>query len=61
MLSSLSINAQTEEGTTIVTQDFETWSKLGLKYKPHEKFTIGIDQGFRFNHNSTIADQILTD
>ena len=54
-------NAQTEEGTTIVTQDLETWTKLGLKFKAHEKVSIGLDQGFRFNKNSSILDQMFTE
>lgn len=53
--------AQTEEGTTIVTQDLESWSKIGFKFKPHKKFSIGLDQGFRFNKNSTILDQMFTE
>ncbi len=54
-------HGQTEEGTIVVTQDLETWSKVGLKYKPHKKFTIGLDQGFRFKKNSSTLDQLLTD
>ena len=58
---SLIANAQTEEGTTIVTQDLETWTKIGLKFKAHENFSLGLDQGFRFNKNSTILDQMFTE
>jgi len=54
-------NAQTEDGTIVVTQDIETWSKVGLKFRPHKKFVLGLDQGFRFNKNSTLLDQLLTD
>jgi hypothetical protein len=60
IILSFSSFSQTEEGTTIVTQDFETWSKLGFKYIAHEKFTIGLNQGFRFNENSSTLDQSLT-
>jgi hypothetical protein len=60
IILSFSSFSQTEEGTTIVTQDLETWYKVGLKYEAHEKFTIGLHQGFRFNTNSTLLDQVLT-
>jgi len=54
------IIAQQEKGTTIVTQDLESWSKIGFKFKAHKKFSIGLDQGFRFNKNSTTMDQMFT-
>lgn len=57
----LSRSMAQEEGTTIVTSDLETWSKVGLKFKVHKKFTIQLDQGLRLNNNSTIADQYFTD
>jgi len=61
LLVTIYVNAQTEDGTIVVTQDIETWSKVGLKFRPHKKFTLGLDQGFRFNKNSTLLDQLLTD
>jgi hypothetical protein len=58
---SVGTNAQTEAGTTIVTQDLESWTKIGLKLKTNKKFNIGLDQGFRFNKNSIILDQMFTE
>lgn len=59
LLFSTSLHAQ--DGYTVVTQDLETWSSIGLKIKPHKKFNIGLEQGFRFNQNSSVTDQILTE
>lgn len=61
LILSTGVYSQTEDGTLVVTQDLETWTKVGLKYKPYKKFTLGLDQGFRFNTNSTRLDQALTD
>ena len=61
LMSSVFVNAQTEEGTTIVTSDLETWSKVGLKFKPHKKFTLELNQGLRLNKNTTIVDQYFTE
>lgn len=50
-----------QDGYTVVTQDFESWNSIGLKFKPNKKFNIGLEQGLRLNHNASIVDQVLTD
>jgi hypothetical protein len=50
-----------QDGTTIVTQDLETWTSIGIKYKPTKKITFGLNQELRINQNSTLIDQIFTD
>ena len=50
-----------QDGTTIVTQDLESWTSIGIKYKPDKKITFGLDQNLRLNHNSTIVDQTFTE
>jgi len=50
-----------QDGYYKTTRDLETWTTLSLKVKPFKKFSFGLDQGFRFNYNSTILDQALTD
>jgi len=57
----VSFISYSQEGTTIVTQDLETWSKLGLKIKPVDWLGIRVNQGFRFNRNSTQLDQMFTE
>lgn len=46
---------------TYVSQDFESWNSLQLKYKFNKKFSIGLEQGIRLNQNASIVDQVLTD
>jgi len=61
LITSLTLNAQTQDGTIVVTQDIESWTNIGLKFELHKKFIIGINQGIRFNKNATQLDQLLTE
>ncbi|MCG8573857.1 MAG: DUF2490 domain-containing protein [Flavobacteriales bacterium] len=54
-------NGWSQEGYTIVTRDLESWSSVGLRFKPNKKFSLQYEQGLRLNHNSTIVDQLLSD
>lgn len=49
-----------QDDYTIVTQDLETWSKVGLKFKVNNDFSLGLNQQFRLNENSSSMDQIIT-
>lgn len=50
-----------QDGATIVTRDLESWSSIGIKYKPSKKITIGLDQELRLRQNSTLIDQTFTE
>ncbi len=50
-----------QDGATIVTSDLESWSSIGIKYKPSKKTTIGLDQELRLKQNSTLVDQTFTE
>ncbi|MFK8045416.1 MAG: DUF2490 domain-containing protein [Crocinitomicaceae bacterium] len=50
-----------QDDYTIVTQDLESWSRIGIKYKPNKKWSIGLDQQLRLNQNSSLINQIITD
>ncbi|MFK8037464.1 MAG: DUF2490 domain-containing protein [Crocinitomicaceae bacterium] len=50
-----------QDNSTIVTQDLETWSKIGLKYKLNKKWSFGLDQQLRLKQNSNQVNQIITD
>lgn len=49
-----------QDGYTLVTRDLELWTTAGIKFEPVKKFSIRLDQGFRFNHNASQLDQALT-
>ncbi len=46
---------------TKVTSDLETWSSIGLKYKVSNKFSLGFNQDFRLNTNSTKMDKTFSE
>ncbi len=50
-----------QDGYSIVTQDLETWTRAGIKYKYNDNLTFRFDQQIRLNKNSSITDQVLTD
>ena len=50
-----------QDSYAVVTQDFETWTSMGAKFKPNKKWTLGLKQGLRLKQNSSITDQVLTD
>lgn len=50
-----------QDGGYVVTQDFETWTTIGAKFKPNKKWTLGLEQGLRLQQNSSITDQVLTE
>lgn len=50
-----------QDGFTYISQDLESWNKIGLKYKINKKFGIGLEQSIRLNQNASTIDQVLTD
>lgn len=41
--------------------DFETWSSGQVKYSPHKKWNLTLEQQFRLKGNSTQFDRMLTE
>ena len=54
-------SAWSQTDYTIITQDLEAWSSVGLKYKTNNNFTFSFFQGLRLNTNASITDQILSE
>jgi hypothetical protein len=54
------ISQDDETTQSVVVSDFETWSSLGLKMKFTKKFSLGLDQEFRLEENSSAMDQYFT-
>jgi hypothetical protein len=52
--------SQNQEGTTIVTRDLESWTRMGLKYKPFKKLSTELTQHFRFSKNALVLDQSIS-
>lgn len=42
-----------QEGEYVEVQDFETWTSIGLKFKPTKKWTFGLQEQMRLDNNST--------
>ena len=53
--------AQEETDQIVVTSDFESWSSFTFKTKFSKQFSMNLEQGFRFNRNSSELDQALTE
>jgi hypothetical protein len=49
-----------QEGIPVVVQDFETWTRLGVKFEPNKVIDISLDQGLRLRHNSSELDEFFT-
>jgi hypothetical protein len=46
--------------TSVVEQDFETWSKVGAEAKLGDRWNLGIEEQFRLRQNSTTIDEYFT-
>lgn len=57
----LQFTTYSQDGYTYVSQDFESWNTVALKYKLNKKVKFGLEQGVRLNHNALHFDQILTE
>ena len=45
---------------TKIINDFESWSSIGLTYKPIKKMTLGLGQNIRLKKNSSLVDKYFT-
>lgn len=52
--------ATAQDGTNVVTSDFESWISAGIRLKVHKKWTFELSEQIRFNKNSTQVDQYFT-
>ncbi|MFK8013497.1 MAG: DUF2490 domain-containing protein [Marinicellaceae bacterium] len=61
LLSYFQSTSVAQDDFTIVTQDLESWTRIGLKYKINKNWSLALDQQLRLNQNSSLTDQIITD
>lgn len=49
-----------QNGTNVVTSDFESWISAGIKLKVHKKWTFELSEEIRLEQNSAQIDQYFT-
>ena len=59
MFSSASVFSQ--DGEYVTVRDLESWGSLNFKYKVSKKWSIGLEQQFRFGNNSTQINDYITE
>ena len=54
-------NLNYAQEVTKVTSDLETWSSIGIKFKPTKKLSLGLNQELRLENNSTLMDKTFSE
>ena len=60
-LSFIGLKSFSQDGETIVVNDFETWTKAGLKLKLDKKWSFGLEQQLRLDSNSIEVEAYFTE
>jgi hypothetical protein len=58
---SFATSAFAQNGEYVTVRDLESWASLNLKYKASKKWSIKLEQQFRFGNNSTQIDDYITE
>ena len=59
-LKSVLCDSAFSQKKTKVINDFESWSSIGLTYKPIKKLTLGVEQNLRLKENSSTIEKYFT-
>ena len=54
-------SVEAQEGTYYTIRDLELWTSAKLKYKMNKKWSLGLEQQFRFKDNASVMDQYFTE